>query len=111
MTLFLCLKKGIEVWKSNICPNKSVIFSARITNCLSALLLLALLNACNNQAIDIEKERQNAVDEYKAQMETERKQKLSSIEKFYGVFATGDMSVLPEIYKRGTHSQNCAGAI
>lgn len=61
------------------------------------LLLVTLTLACKNQSIDIEKERQNAVTEYINQIEAERNKKLDAIKQFYAVFATGDMSVLPEI--------------
>jgi len=64
---------------------------------LSILVLLTLLSSCKNETVDIEKERQNAIEEYVTKMETERQKKLDIIQKFYGVFATGDMSVLPEI--------------
>ncbi|UJH68799.1 ester cyclase [Allomuricauda sp. SCSIO 65647] len=69
----------------------------RKSSYLPVLMLLTLLFSCKNQTVDIEKERQNAVEEYIAKSETDRQQKLAVIEKFYGVFATGDMSVLPEI--------------
>lgn len=64
---------------------------------LPIIVLLTLLFSCTNQTVDIEKEKQNAVEEYESNMETERQKKLDVIQKFYGVFATGDMSVLPEI--------------
>lgn len=64
---------------------------------LSILMLSILLFSCKNQTVDIEKERQLAVEEYVTKMETDRQQKLDAIQKFYGVFTTGDMSVLPEI--------------
>ena len=64
---------------------------------LYVAISLILFSACENQKVDVEKERQNAVEEYKAEVEAERNQKLEVIQKFYGVFATGDMSVLPEI--------------
>ena len=63
----------------------------------TVVILLILFSSCNNQKIDIEKERQNAVEEYIAKSDNDRKQKLDVIQKFYGVFANGDMSVLPEI--------------
>ncbi|MDE5421650.1 ester cyclase [Ancylomarina sp. DW003] len=66
-------------------------------NYLLIFVLLTLFSSCKNQTVDIEKERQNAVKEYVAKMETERQQKLDVIQKFYEVFASGDMSVLPEI--------------
>lgn len=66
-------------------------------NYLLIFVLLTLFSSCKNQTVDIEKERQNAVKEYVAKMETERQQKLDVVQKFYGVFASGDMSVLPEI--------------
>jgi len=61
------------------------------------VLIIVLLSACKNQTVDIEKERQNAVEEYIIKTETERNEKLNVIKQFYGVFSTGDMSVLPEI--------------
>jgi predicted ester cyclase len=64
---------------------------------LPILILSIVLSSCENNKVDINKERQNAVEEYKAELETKRKQKLEVIQKFYGVFSTGDMSVLPEI--------------
>ena len=63
----------------------------------STLVVITLLSSCDTNTIDIEKERQNAVAEAMAEIETDRQQKLEVIEKFYGVFATGDMSVLPDI--------------
>lgn len=64
---------------------------------LSLISLLLLFSSCKNESIDIEKERENAVAEYIAKIGADRQQKLDIIEKFYAVFATGDMSVLPEI--------------
>ena len=64
---------------------------------LPILIVLTLLASCKNQTIDIEKERQNAVTEYINQIEAERNKKLNVIKQFYAVFATGNMSVLPEI--------------
>lgn len=61
------------------------------------VMLIMLCSSCKDQAVDIEKERQNAVEEYVTKMESDRQQKLEVIEKFYDVFATGDMSVLPDI--------------
>lgn len=58
---------------------------------------IILCSSCDTNKIDIEKEKQNAVAEYVTKMESDRQQKLEVIEKFYGVFATGDMSVLPDI--------------
>lgn len=63
----------------------------------SILALIFLFSSCKNQTIDIDKERKEAVEEYVSKMKNERQQKLEAIEKFYGVFATGDMSVLSEI--------------
>ncbi len=64
---------------------------------IQIVVLLILFSSCKDQTVDIAKERQNAVEEYVAEIETDRQQKLEVIQKFYGVFATGDMSVLPEI--------------
>ena len=61
------------------------------------LALTLFLGSCNTKNIDIEKEKQNAVEEYVNKMESDRQKKLDVINKFYGVFATGDMSVLPDI--------------
>ena len=69
----------------------------KTTYLFSILLLLILISSCNTQTVDIKEERQNAIEEYISKMKTERQQKLDVIEKFYGVFATGDMSILPEI--------------
>lgn len=60
-------------------------------------LCLVLFSSCKNETIDIQKERQNAVEEYVSNMESKKEQKLAVIKKFYSVFSTGDMSVLPEI--------------
>ncbi|MGZ2370443.1 ester cyclase [Ancylomarina sp. YFZ004] len=60
-------------------------------------VLMISFSSCDTKNIDIEKEKQNAVEEYVTKIESERQQKLDVIEKFYGVFATGDMSILPEI--------------
>ena len=68
-----------------------------IKSYLPLCILLYLFSACENQKLDIEQERQNAVEQYKAEVEADRNQKLAVIQKFYGVFSTGDMSVLPEI--------------
>lgn len=62
-----------------------------------SIALLILFTSCNKNTVDIEKEKQNAVEEYIAKVESKRQQKLDAIEKFYGIFATGDMSVLSEI--------------
>jgi predicted ester cyclase len=43
------------------------------------------------------KERQHTGDEAKHNIKSCRQQKLDVIQKFYGVFENGDMSVLPEI--------------
>ena len=64
--------------------------------CLMSVLII-LCSSCNTNKIDIEKVKENAVAEYVSKMESDRQQKLDVIGKFYGVFATGDMSVLPEI--------------
>ncbi len=61
------------------------------------LVLITLFSSCDTKTLDLEKERQNAVDEYVMKMESDRQQKLDVIKKFYGVFATGDMSILPDI--------------
>lgn len=61
------------------------------------LISVLIFSACGNMNVDIEQERQSAVEEYKAKVEADRAQKLEAIQKFYSVFATGDMSVLPEI--------------
>lgn len=69
----------------------------KLTFFYSILLLTILLSSCETKSIDIEKEKQRAVEEYVNKMEFDRQKKLDVLEKFYGVFATGDMSVLPEI--------------
>ncbi|MFI1744708.1 ester cyclase [Thalassobellus sediminis] len=61
------------------------------------LMLIILITSCNTEKVDIEKERQNAVEEYLSNLKTERQQKLDVIKKFYRVFENGDMSVLSEI--------------
>ena len=61
------------------------------------LALTLFLGSCNTKNIDIEKEKQNAVEEYVNKIESDRQKKLDVVNKFYGVFATGDMSVLPDI--------------
>jgi len=61
------------------------------------LVLLSLLSSCDTNTINIEKERQNAVEEAMEKMESDRQQKLDVIQKFYGVFENGDMSVLADI--------------
>jgi len=63
----------------------------------TVLILLVLFSSCNTNTIDLEKERQNAVEEYVSNLKTERQQKLDVIEKFYRVFENGDMSVLSQI--------------
>jgi len=69
----------------------------RLTYFYSLLVLITLFSSCNTKTIDIEKERQNAIDEVMKKMETDRQQKLDVIQKFYGVFENGDMSVLTDI--------------
>lgn len=69
----------------------------RLTYFYQILGLIILFSSCDTKNIDIEKERQSAVEEFVNKMESDRQQKLDVIEKFYGVFATGDMSVLPDI--------------
>lgn len=62
----------------------------------SVFALVALLSSCGTN-VDLEKERQNAVEEAMAEITSKRQQKLDVIEKFYRVFENGDMSVLPKI--------------
>ena len=69
----------------------------RLTYFYSLLVLITLFSSCNTKTIDIEKERQNAIDEVMKKLETDRQQKLDVIQKFYGVFENGDMSVLTDI--------------
>jgi len=61
------------------------------------VVLLILFSSCKNETVDVEKIKENAVAEYVKEAEESRTQKLDVIQKFYGVFATGDMSILPEI--------------
>jgi len=61
------------------------------------LVLISFLSSCDTVAIDIEEERQKAVDEAMDEIEYDRQQKLDVIKKFYGVFESGDMSVLSDI--------------
>lgn len=60
-------------------------------------LALILLYSCKNEAVDVEKVKENAVMEYVKKTEEARKQKLDVIEKFYSVFSTGNTESLPEI--------------
>jgi len=69
----------------------------KLTYFYPILVIMILFSSCDTKTVDIEKERQNAVEEYVNKMESNRKQKLDVINKFYGVFATGDMSILPDI--------------
>jgi len=69
----------------------------KLTYFCPLLVLMILFSSCDTKKIDIEKERQNAVEEYVAKIESDKQQKLDVINKFYDVFATGDMSILPEI--------------
>jgi len=69
----------------------------KLTYFYSILVLIILFSSCDTKNIDIEKERQSAVEEFVNKMESDRQQKLDVIKKFYGVFATGDMSVLQEV--------------
>ncbi len=67
---------------------------------LLVLTSLVLCVSCENEVkadVDIDKIKQEAVAEYIQNQEEERTKKLEVIEKFYGVFENGDMSVLPEI--------------
>lgn len=59
--------------------------------------LLILFSSCDTKTLDIEKVKEEAVEEAMMKMDNERQKKLAVIEKFYGVFANGDMSVLPDI--------------
>ncbi len=61
------------------------------------LVLITFFSSCDTKTLNIEKERQNAVDEAVKEMEYDRQQKLHVIEKFYGVFENGDLSVLEDI--------------
>ena len=61
------------------------------------LVLIILFSSCETKTINIEQEKQNAVDEAMEKMESDRQQKLDVIQKFYGVFENGDMSVLADI--------------
>jgi len=61
------------------------------------LVLIILFSSCNTKTIDVEKEKQIAVDEAMKKMEFDRQQKLNVIHKFYAVFENGDMSVLTDI--------------
>ena len=61
------------------------------------LVVIVLFSSCNTKTIDIEKERQDAVAEALKKIEVDRQYKLDVINKFYGVFENGDMSVLEEI--------------
>jgi len=61
------------------------------------LVLIILFSSCDTKTINIEQEKQNAVDEAMEKMESDRQQKLDVIQKFYGVFENGDMSVLADI--------------
>ncbi len=63
----------------------------------SVLVLISLFSSCDTKTLNIEKERQFAVDEAMKKMEYDRQQKLDVIQKFYGVFENGDMSVLTDI--------------
>ncbi len=66
--------------------------------CTLSILMIALYS-CNTKPvdIDIEKEKEIAVAEALKKIEDDRQYKLDVIEKFYGVFETGDMSVLSKI--------------
>jgi len=63
------------------------------------LTLIIALSSCNTKTADIniEKEKEIAVTEALKKIEDDRQYKLDVIEQFYGVFQTGDMSVLPNI--------------
>ena len=61
------------------------------------LVLMIFFSSCDTKTLNIEKERQIAVDEAMKNMEYDRQQKLDVIQKFYGVFENGDMSVLADI--------------
>tara|TARA_R110001583_G_scaffold21807_2_gene82490 strand:- start:40315 stop:40857 length:543 start_codon:yes stop_codon:yes gene_type:complete len=61
------------------------------------LVLIILFSSCDTKTIDVEKEKQIAVDEAMKKMESDRQQKLNVIQKFYAVFENGDMSVLADI--------------
>ena len=67
------------------------------TICLPIVVLLILLSSCDRNTVDIEKEKQNAVKEALNELEADRQHKLGVINKFYGVFSNGDMSVLEDI--------------
>ncbi|WP_093668257.1 hypothetical protein [Tenacibaculum sp. MAR_2009_124] len=64
---------------------------------LSTLILVSFLFSCKTETVDIALEKKKAIEEYIAKEEKNRQQKLDVIEKFYGVFSTGDFSILPEI--------------
>lgn len=72
--------------------NKTIIIG------LATLLVISSLSSCKqNSSMSSEQDTTEAVENYKAQEEEARNKKLEVIKKFYGVFATGDMSVLPEV--------------
>ncbi|MFK8010054.1 MAG: ester cyclase [Saprospiraceae bacterium] len=81
----------------NIIIKESEFMKSKLNYLYPLLVLTILFSSCNNQTIDIEKTKKEAVEEYVYILKTERQNKLDVIEKFYKVFEDGDMSVLSKI--------------